>query len=293
MKLLQLSYFQAACRFGNLSRAATELHVSQPTISTAIKELETEFGVTLVHRLSKGILLTSEGEQLYKYAGILLENAQTVSQVMTDLGEKRNQLRVGVPPMIGTFLFPDIYQAFHRQYPQVSVTNLEKGRRLLLNDLSNDLIDVAIVPTNLIVSDEFYVFPLMQTETVLCVSQQHPLSCRTSAAIEDFMDCPLAMFNQGFYQNELVEKMYSDAGAKPKVVFTTSQVYSLHEFIVRNIACGFMLRPCAALSDKIVPLSIGITTDIGLVVKKQRHMFRDTLHFIHVAQSLIPGGAPV
>ena len=62
MKLTQLRYFQGICRWGSLSRAARELHISQSVLSGTIKELEEEFGVLLFSRSGRGLVLTKEGK---------------------------------------------------------------------------------------------------------------------------------------------------------------------------------------------------------------------------------------
>ena len=64
MKLLQLKYFQTICKYNNITRASNELHVSQPSLSNVIRDLEEEFDVTLFQRLSKGLSLTEEGKVL-------------------------------------------------------------------------------------------------------------------------------------------------------------------------------------------------------------------------------------
>lgn len=64
MRLTQLKYFQAVCRYQNMTRAAAELHVSQPSLSNAIHELEDEFGMVLFRRKSRGIALTEQGGDL-------------------------------------------------------------------------------------------------------------------------------------------------------------------------------------------------------------------------------------
>ena len=64
MNLIQLRYFQAVCACGNLTQAAQQLHISQPSLSSAIQTLEKEFGVGLFVRQYRGVELTAEGEQL-------------------------------------------------------------------------------------------------------------------------------------------------------------------------------------------------------------------------------------
>ena len=76
MKLHQLQYFCAACRYGNITKAADELHVSQPSISMAIRDLEREFGLSLIQRTNRGFSVTKEGAYFYEKAEILLEQAE-------------------------------------------------------------------------------------------------------------------------------------------------------------------------------------------------------------------------
>ena len=97
MKLLQLQYFCTACKYNNITRASEELHISQPSISNAIKELEAEFGVILFKRLKKGFTLTREGETLLRHAQELLQHAERITKIMTDRGPENNSIRIGIP----------------------------------------------------------------------------------------------------------------------------------------------------------------------------------------------------
>ena len=120
MKLQQIQYFCAACRYGNITRAAGELHVSQPSISMAIRDLEKEFGLLLIQRNNKGFAMTKEGMYFYEKAEILLEQADELAQMMRDMGNQRKRINLGdtshdwdislVPVCIRNFggFFPDI-----------------------------------------------------------------------------------------------------------------------------------------------------------------------------------------
>ena len=69
MKISQLRYFMTVCRYNNITKAAEELYVSQPAISSSIKDLETEFGVKLFYRQNNKLLLTDEGEYFLDKVG--------------------------------------------------------------------------------------------------------------------------------------------------------------------------------------------------------------------------------
>lgn len=112
MNLIQLRYFQAVCACGNLTQAAQQLHISQPSLSSAIQSLEKEFGVGLFVRQYRGVELTAEGEQLLKLSRSLTENADKLVRIMQDLGAGRHILRLGVPPVLGGWLLPRLYTDF-------------------------------------------------------------------------------------------------------------------------------------------------------------------------------------
>ena len=127
MNLTQLKYFQAVCSFRSVSAAAEYLHISQPTLSASVKELENEFGVSLFLRHHKGVTLTVEGEVLYALSRDILDRATYVENKMKELGSGRKTLKLGMPPMIGSMLLSNIYHDFLPQNPDISIEIFEGG----------------------------------------------------------------------------------------------------------------------------------------------------------------------
>ncbi|MCX5775180.1 MAG: LysR family transcriptional regulator [Firmicutes bacterium] len=147
MKILQLRYFQAVCRYNNITRASVELYVSQPAISASIKELEDELGVSLFHRQNNKIALTMEGTYFLKRVDEILADVDLLIMQMKDFGGKKNHFRMGIPPMIGTFLFPPMFKKFREAHPEIEIEMIEYGSlqtRVLVEDESIDLA-IAIV----------------------------------------------------------------------------------------------------------------------------------------------------
>ena len=84
MTLIQLKYFQTICKYNNITRASAELHVSQPSLSNAVKELEREFGVSLFTRRSRGLELTPEGRYFLDEADKLLDTYVSRADAVSD-----------------------------------------------------------------------------------------------------------------------------------------------------------------------------------------------------------------
>ena len=102
MKIIQLEYFCAVSRYHSITQAAQKLFVTQPAISTAIKELEKEFSVNLFVRSKNHLTLTTEGEIFYQKAQELLQSIDQTTQQLYDLGKQTPSERIGIPPLLTT-----------------------------------------------------------------------------------------------------------------------------------------------------------------------------------------------
>ncbi len=286
MKLLQLQYFCTACKYNNITRASEELHISQPSISSAIKELETEFGVTLFKRLKKGFTLTEEGEVLHKHAQELLQNVERISLVMSNLGKERRDIRIGIPPMTGISQLPKLYRGFREIYPNIVLSTHEFGAKNLLASLKDETLDLAIIPTNIVDHERFSSVSLGEVETVFCVHPDHPLANEKTVDLQKLKNEPLILFDKGFIQYDVITSAFAASGIEPNIVHLSSQLYMIKEFISSGFACGFMFRDIAETIPDIVsiPLSTPITSKVILIWSKERNVSGDVMKFIDYAK---------
>ena len=130
------------CRYNNITKAAEELYVSQPAISSSIKDLETEFGVKLFYRQNNKLLLTDEGEYFLDKVTDILGAVDILSTQMKDLGNNLNHIKIGVPSMVGTFLFPAMFSAYKEKYPETEVEMQESGSLQVAKSVENNTLDL-------------------------------------------------------------------------------------------------------------------------------------------------------
>ncbi len=148
MELKQLSYFVNVVQEGNISKASKKLSISQPPLSTKLKELEQELGVTLFERGSRTIELTDAGHIFYKRALSILELANLSQQELSDYKEGNNgTLRIGIISSVSTTLACDWIKSFHDAYPNIHLDLFEGNTYEQLDRLKNNLIELAIVRT--------------------------------------------------------------------------------------------------------------------------------------------------
>ena len=112
MELRQLEYFQMASRLKNITRAAERLRVSQPNITVAIKKLEAELGIQLFDRSQKQLSLTPEGTVFLGRVEVALRNIQDAVLEVNDYKQlQKGTIKIGIPPMMGAYLFPKIFSS--------------------------------------------------------------------------------------------------------------------------------------------------------------------------------------
>lgn len=272
MTLAQLRYFQTACRLGNITAAAKQLHISQPSVSIAIKELEDEFGLDLLDRSSHSFSLTPEGAIFYQQVDGLLSHAEELERSMKDLSQSQRNLRLGIPPMIGTLLLP---QLLSDPEPNVELTITESGGKELLTQLDNRQIDMAFLPHNEPLSSKYASVPVTQLETVCCVAVAHPLARRSSISVRDLAEQPLVlMFRDSYFHSEAILRRFQASKLNPYILLQTEQLSTAQNLVAQNKAVGFLFSQIAHSTDGIVgiPLSPPMPVQVSLVWKAGNHL---------------------
>lgn len=273
MNFTQLKYFNAVCTYQTVSAAAEYLHISQPSLSAAIKELERDFGVTLFQRHHRGMMLTPEGELFYKMSKDLLNRAEQLEHIMNDLGKERKVLRLGVPPMIGSLLLPYIYREFLTMHPDISLEITEGGRDELLSRLSEDFLDMVFLPHNRPIDPNLSALKTASLEIVCCAAKNNPILINKEVSASDLANTPLVLFKNSFFQTEEIKKWFAVEGIKPNILLQTAQLSTVESIISNNTAVGFLFRPLIESNPALVavPTRSPIYVDVSLVWKKDAY----------------------
>lgn len=274
MNLVQLKYFNAVCMFQSVSAAAEYLHISQPSLSNAIKDLELEFGVTFFQRHHRGMRLTPDGEVLYNMSQDILTRSAEIENVMKNLGKQKKKIRLGIPPMIGSIILPTICRDFSPLHTDVSLDITESGRQDLAQKLSQDYLDLVILPHNEPLDDRLASLPIAKFEIVCCTAKKNALSREAFVTQERLKDAPVILFGNSFFQTEQIKKWFASACIEPNIILQTEQLSTMMSIISSNIAVGFMFRQLIEKNADMVPVSLGspMYVDVSLVWKKDAHL---------------------
>ena len=111
MKLSQLQYFQAVCKYGSFSKAVEIIHIAQSSVSNAIRQLEDEFGLNLFYRLNGRLRLTEAGKEFSGHANEILRKVENAERRIASPGQESSAIKAGNPSVIGSALFPTSIQS--------------------------------------------------------------------------------------------------------------------------------------------------------------------------------------
>lgn len=288
MTLSQMRYFQEVCRQGNITKAAQVLHVSQPSISSAIRDLEDELGVNLFQRIKMRLKLTQEGEYFLEKADGILVEIDTLLNDMRDFGGAHNKIRIGVPAMIGSYLFPTIFNRFHASYPDIQVEVVEQGSLRIREMVVNEELDVAFASADIRKNPQLSGFHLFDTSLYYCVDPKHKLAGREEIGFQELQGESMILFQDGSLQNRVLMERFSKLRIDVDILMTTSQLYTIKRMIAQGNAGAFLFKEIAEMDPDFVgiPLKDPIDMNISLIWKKDRHVYSDTAKLIGLVKEV-------
>lgn len=143
--LRQLQYLVAIAETGTMSAAAKQTHVSQPSLSIQLKDMEDQLGVTLVERGRKGALLTPLGMEVVARARMILRQIEDLQSISREAsGTLAGRVRLGVLPTVGPYLLPQATRRLHKEYPELRLIVREERTVDLEAHLSDGRFDMII-----------------------------------------------------------------------------------------------------------------------------------------------------
>lgn len=273
MELSHLRYFEAVARLGNVTRAAAEQHIAQPSLSKAIRGLEAELGVQLFDRVGRRVALTDAGQTLLVYARRVLQEvaaARSALQARADLN--LGHVSLGAPPTVGTHLLPQALAEFNHRYGGIQLELHEKGASELLKLLDAGIVDLAVVsvPTAHVAWAK-----LFTEDLVVAVAPSHRLAHRPSIAAAELAEEGFILFPIGYELRHHTLRLCHAAGFEPRIVLDGGEMDTVLQLAAAGL--GIAVVPQLALDDteNLVGLPVHDVTlqrTLGLIWHAERQL---------------------
>ncbi|MDG0818023.1 LysR family transcriptional regulator [Bdellovibrio svalbardensis] len=146
MDINVLKFFKTIANLGNMSRAAQELHVSQPTLTVAMRKLEDQLGVRLFERSKKGVTLTAAGLQIYQYSDQMVELWEEMLREAGTVNDAvRGTIRLGLHPSVARYALPTFLPSLMKEHPDLSVQLSHDLSRNVLQRVLDHALDAGLV----------------------------------------------------------------------------------------------------------------------------------------------------
>lgn len=231
--LRQMRVFAAVARYRSFTRAARELHLTQPAISQQVKLLEIEVGLPLLEHIGRQIHLTAAGDELLRYATQVTDLLRDAGESLAAMrGLKRGLLKLGAVSTAKYFA-PTLLSAFAPMYPEVTIKFFVGNREEIIRALASNDVDLVIMgrpPRELVtVAEPFAKHPL-----VIIAAPDHPLATKRRIPLQRLGSENFIIREAGSGTRASMEHVFK----KANVPFRTSMEVSSNETIKQSVMAG-------------------------------------------------------
>lgn len=211
MNLSHLHYFKKLAELQHYTRAAKELHISQPTLSDAISFLEKEINAPLFYRDGRIVELTAYGAEFYEYvSSALAELDRGISAVQKQKENESAVINIGTTFTVLDDYLQSLTNAYYVERGSYVRFNIFQGfTNGLTQDLHDELFDVVFCGQRQEETEVVY-HPILSRELVLCVSDQHPFALKERVSFKELYDKDIISYHRGTPIGEKVHKMLVD-----------------------------------------------------------------------------------
>ncbi|MGV9882187.1 LysR family transcriptional regulator [Streptomyces sp. NPDC003006] len=259
MQFQQLHYFVAVAETRHFTRAAEQVHVSQPSLSQQIRALEKELGAELFSRARGNITLTDAGEALLPLARRILADADTARIEVQELAQlRRGRIRLGATPSVCTGLLPDVLRAFHDRHPGIQLLIEEGGSHDLVRELARGALDLALVVLPLPSPSPALTTVELLREDLVVVSSPRARRLGEAVRIADLQGERLVMFRHGYDLRELTVAACRAEGFEPEFAVEGGEMDAVLGFVRAGLGVAVVPRMVAERSGsdlRMTPLS--------------------------------------
>ena len=296
MTLTQMQYFKTVCQYMSLTKASQKLHISQPALSMAIKEMEDVCGVSLFHRTANSLSITDHGCVLLDEVTNIINQYEQMQLLLSNKLLNRNYVRIGLSTLSSNSVLPDIVAQYRKKHPDIHLIFTETETNQHYDKLDNNTVDLLITEKNPDItqkewdeSSSYRHIALTQSDVTFAVSRDNQLARKKEVTWSDIIREPLVMLNDTFTLTQTIKNEVREAGLElPQNIYYTSQMYTIEQFIGRNVASGFLPTQVVKQNPSIIGVNCPLPKHdwIYLVYRKDRRLFQSAMLFIQTVKEM-------
>ena len=271
MTLRHLQIFVTVCRAGSMRAAAEKLYIAQPSVSTAVAELERHYGVRLFDRISRRLYLTQPGHLLLQYAQHITELFERLERELPD-ADGRGELRIGASITVGNRLLPGYATQFRAICPQVRLRITIANSASIIRMVPENRMDLGLIE-GAVYREELRSVPFYHDRLVLICQPQHPFAGREDITPDEVNRQPLLLRETGSGVRELFESAMQAHGLSIAPLWESVSTEALLEGVRAGL--GISALPELLVRDALEQGHVALFTVPQLHLTRE---FRMTIH---------------
>ena len=246
--LRQLKVFEAVARHLSFSRAAEELHLTQPAVSMQVRGLEEEAGLPLTEQVGKKIFLTAAGAELARHARLVAQQIREAGEALAAMrGVRGGRLRIGVVSTAKYFA-PRLLTEFRKRHPGIELLLEVHNRQIIVRKLADNEIDLAIMGRP---PQEFATIAetIADHPLVIIAAADHPLARRRSIAPADLAGETFLIREPGSGTRAAMERFFEAEGVVPQATFEMTSNETIKQAVMAGMGIAFISEHTIALEQ--------------------------------------------
>ncbi len=290
MDVRGLEVFLSVAKHLNFTRAGEEVHLSQPSVSVRIRQLERDLGSKLFEQLGKRIALTEAGQLLLPYALRVMAAMDDALHAIDELkGLERGSLRIGASTTPGMYLIPQTIAQFKQQYPKIDVHLAVRDTRQIEEGVIRNEFDFGFVGGHL-AGDEVDVLPWMTDHLVLVVPSNHVLARKKSVKVADLRKERFILREPGSATRAAVVNHLQKSDLKMETIMEMENPESVKKAVQSGLGIAFISKFAVETELKAKSLvavrvtGLDINRELKIVYRKDKHLGRAAQTFIEMAR---------
>lgn len=274
MEIRVLRYFLTVVREEGINRAAEVLHITQPTLSRQLAQLEEEVGVKLFHRGARKITLTNEGILLRRRAEEILSLVDRTERELIQQEELvEGRIVIGCGELAAVQVLPDIIEAFHEKYPLVNYDIFTGTADLVKEQMEQGLIDIGVLLEPIDIEKFDFIRLAEKERWVVLMRPDDPLAEKEAVCAKDLENLPIILPRRTNVQNELTN-WFGNSFQAERVLFTSNLSTNSALMVQKGLAYSIVIEGSVPFWDKekiaYRPLFPELTANSVLAWKKQQ-----------------------
>lgn len=289
MNLRDLAYFESLAHYKNYTMVAEQFHVTQPSITYAVKRLEQAVGAQLMMRNQshQELTLTPAGKVLLQAAQSIRAEWESASKEIVRL--QANKIRLGLPPIIGTYFFPRVAKELMQQDVLSLVETEEVGSSQLLRYLRQGKVDLALIgATDSFDLNDLETIELARFPFVILTNAN---DSRQAISFAELADEPFISLDGQYVHYEAFREFANQVNIQPSVIYQTNNVTTLKNMVREGVGSAF-ITVLASLEDEPGLHKIFLTDQpqptfrVYMAYRKQHHLTEEQIKIIKTIQEV-------